>query len=233
MSNKCVIIGDIKKSSRLNNWPGIFKELKKSLSEINKRYSNDIVVTFKPTVGDEFQGAIIKPEKVFEIYSIIKSKLPVNVYYGIGIGDIEKPFTDEIGMRGSAFYRARDALEICKKKKRSIFIKSSDTPNQTDDLINMLLRFIEVFEYSFTKRQREIVNYYRLHPNYTYDQLAEHFNTSKQSISQILKAANWELISEGGNFAKEFLKNMYSNTDGVKEKCFTNESKGKMLYKWK
>lgn len=218
MSNECVIIGDIQKSSHLDNWPDIFSKLKQILKEINRRHSNYIVVKFKPTVGDEFQGAIINPEKVFEIYSFIKSQLPVNIYYGIGIGDIEKPFKDEIGMRGSAFYRARNALNLCKNEKRSIFIKSSDMPNRKDEIVNMLLSFIEFLEDSLTKRQREIVNYYKLHPNYTYEQLADHFGKiSKQTIYDILKAANWELISKTEDLVKKLLEIMYSNTDDVKK----------------
>ncbi|OYD14685.1 hypothetical protein CH333_03290 [candidate division WOR-3 bacterium JGI_Cruoil_03_44_89] len=209
MSNECVIIGDIKSSRDLNGWRDIFVTLEKVLKEINQKFPDDIVVSFRPTVGDEFQGALINPEKVYDIYTIIRSKLQVDIYCGVGIGDIEKPFTQEMGMRGSAFYRARDTLELCKKKKRRIFIKSSDAPNQTDTIINTLLRFIGVLENSWTKRQREIANYYRLHPDYTYEQLGGNFGITKQATSQILKAGNWELIADAENLVKILFKNSY------------------------
>lgn len=191
MSDNCVIIGDIKESRRLENWQNMFMELRKTLRGINRRLSDVIVVTFQPTVGDEFQGAISALEKAFDIYNFIRSELQVDIYYGIGIGSIEKPLKKEMGMRGSGFYRARDALEVCKKENRNVFVKSSDTPNPTDKIINTLLRLIEVLENSWTKRQREIVNYYRVHPDYTYEQLSKHFGFSKQAASQFLKATNW------------------------------------------
>jgi len=216
MSDNCVIIGDIKESRSLDNWQNMFKELRRTLRGVNRRLSDVIAVTFKPTVGDEFQGAIIAPEKAFDIYNIIRSELRADIYYGIGIGSIEKPLSKEMGMRGSGFYRARDALEVCKKEKRDIFVKSSDTPNPADKIINTFLRFIEVLENSWTKRQREIVNYYRVHPNYTYGQLSKHFGFSKQAASQFLKATNWEVIAEGDNLVRELLKGMHSRSDKVK-----------------
>lgn len=216
MSNNCVIIGDIKKSRNLENWEKVFIKLDQALGKINRGFSKFIVVDFKPTVGDEFQGVLTTPEKGYEIYRSIRDELQIDIYFGIGVGKIEKPFTQEVGMRGSAFYRARDALELCKKKNRNIFIKSSDTFNLTDDTINTLLRFIEVFENSWTKRQREIINYYRLHPNYTYEQLSRHFGFSKQTASKVLKAANWDLVSEGYNLINKLLKNIGLNKSNPK-----------------
>ena len=206
MPNNCVIIGDIKESRNLNNWQNVFKELEKTLTEINGKFSNIIVVNFTPTVGDEFQGAIASPEITIEIYNFIRSRLQVNIYCGIGIGNIEKPFSNEMGMRGTAFYRARESLSLCKKIKRNIFIKSADVTNLTDDTINTLLYFIEVLENSWTKRQREIANYYRLHPDYTYEQLGTDFNVSKQTISKCLKSAHWEIIKEGESIVKATIK---------------------------
>lgn len=211
MSNSCVIIGDIKKSREIDNWSSVFAELLKTLRKVNKEFSDAILVPFTATVGDEFQGATATPENAFEIYNLIRSELQqVDMRYGIGVGNIEKPFSKGMGMRGSAFYRAREALELCKEKKRDIFFKFSDTPNPRDDLINASLHLIEVCEKSWTKRQREIASYYRLHPNYTYDQLGKHFGVSKQAVSQFLKATNWEVITEASNFVEKLLKDMYS-----------------------
>ncbi len=216
MPNNCVIIGDIRESRDLDDWRHIFMELRKTLRRINRRLSGSIVVTFQPTIGDEFQGAIGEPEKALDIYDFIRGELQIDIYYGIGIGSVEKPINKEMGMRGSGFYRARDALDLCKKENRSIFIKSSDTPNPTDKIVNTLLRLIEVLENSWTKRQREIVNYYRTHPDYTYEQLGKHFGFSKQAASQFLKATNWEVITDSGNLMRELLKDMCSRTNKVK-----------------
>ena len=47
MPNKCVIIGDIKKSRMLDNWKQVFEELNKVLDEINRKFSKDIIIEFK------------------------------------------------------------------------------------------------------------------------------------------------------------------------------------------
>lgn len=209
-SNNCVIIGDIKRSRDLDNWQNIFGKLKQTLEVINKKFPDAIIVTFAPTVGDEFQGAIRTPERALEIRNFVKRELPVDIYFGIGIGSIEKPIAKEIGLRGSAFYRARDALELCKKKKRDIFVKSSDTSQLADNAINTLLHLVEVLENSWTKRQREVAEYFRLHPNYTYEQLGKHFGLRKQSISDVLRAANWKVITEGNDLVQELLQELSS-----------------------
>jgi hypothetical protein len=205
MSNNCVLIGDIKRSRDVDNWSTLFRKLEGTLSEINKMFSGDILIDFKPTVGDEFQGVLKNPKNAYVVYVALKSKLPVNFYCGVGIGDIERPLEDEVGMRGTAFYRARSALELCKKSTRNLLIKSADTTIQTDEILNTVLRFIEVLENSWTERQREVVNYVRAHPGYTYEQVGNHFTISKQAISQILGAADWAAISEGENLLNNLL----------------------------
>ncbi|MEW5937424.1 MAG: SatD family protein [Candidatus Thermoplasmatota archaeon] len=227
----CVITGDIIGSRSIDNWSNVFKKLDRTLKEINREFANDILVDFKPTVGDEFQGILIEPKKAYIIYNSIKSKLPVGFYCGVGIGLVERPLSENIGTRGSAFYRARNALELCKKRKRRIIILSSDTPRQIDDVINTLLYFIEVLGSSWTKRQQEVVSYYRAHINYTYEQLGKHFGISKQSVSQILKGANWSAISQGEAVVNKLLDGLlcYEKTN-VKGVGFTNENEANMLY---
>jgi len=217
-SNCCVIIGDIKKSRNVDNWPNIFKKVDSTLKEINRTFSSDILIDFKPTVGDEFQGVLKNPKNAYALYVFIRSKLPVDIYCGIGVGDIEKPVKEDIGMRGTAFYRARSALELCKKSKRNLLIKSLDIPNRTDEIINTLLRFIEVLENSWTKRQQQVINYFRLHPDYTYEQLGKHFTISKQAVSQILRAADWAAISEGETLLSKLLGNICSDIKKVNVK---------------
>ena len=231
-SNCCVIIGDIKKSRNVDNWPNIFKRLDNTLKGINRAFSSDILIDFKPTVGDEFQGVLKNPKNAYALYVFIRSKLPVDIYCGIGVGDIERPLKEDIGMRGTAFYRARSALELCKKSKRNLLIKSLDIPNRIDEIINTLLRFIEVLENSWTKRQQQVINYFRLHPDYTYEQLGKHFRISKQAVSQILRAADWAAISEGETLLGKLLGNICSDIKKINVKGinFTNKNKANMLY---
>ncbi len=237
MVNNCVIVGDIRKSRNLKHWSKVYKKWGRVLEEVNSGFSDSILINFKTTVGDEFQGALVDSKDAYTIYTSLKSKLKhrlsVEIYCGVGIGNIERPHSKDItAVRGSAFYLARNAIELCKKKKRMIIVRSSDTATQIDQVINTFLYFIEVLENSWTNRQKEVINYYRDHQKDTYEELGKHFNVSKQSISQILKAANWDVVFQGETLVNELLYNLSDNKKiSVKDKPFTNKSKANELYK--
>lgn len=206
MPNHCALIGDIKGSRKLEDWPETLRKLTETLEEVNRRFAADILIQFKPTVGDEFQGALKTPTHAYDVYTFIKSSLLVGIYCGMGIGEVEKPAEADVGLRGTAFYRARASLELCKNRKRNLFIKSADTEDMSDEVINALLHLIGATENSWTDRQREIINYYRLNPAMMKSQLAEHFEISRPTISDILNAASWEVISDCEITVKKLLK---------------------------
>ena len=213
MLNKCVIIGDIIGSSRLSDWSTIFNKINTTLKEVNEKFHDNIFINFNPTIGDEFQGALKNLQNAHHIYVFLQSKLPIMFRCGIGIGDIERMSTKNLGMRGTAFYRARSALGLCEEEKRNIFIKLSDIPTEEEEEINTLLEIIEVLKNSWTNRQHQIINYYREHPDYTYEQIAKYVRRisgkgSKQSVSQVLNAANWDIISKGEVLINKLLKNI-------------------------
>jgi hypothetical protein len=176
------------------------------LEETNARFRDDILVPFQPTVGDEFQGALVEPANAYAVCTHIKGMFPVVFYCGVGVGNIERPLSTDVGMRGTAFYRARYALEQCKRKKTSILVRSSDGTSQADEIVNTLLHIIEMLEGSRTGRQREIVNYLRLHPDYTHKRVAKHLGISDSSVSQTLRAANWGTVLELEGLVGELLR---------------------------
>jgi len=206
MTTHCALIGDIKGSRKLDNWPEVFQKLRETLDEVNRRFADDLLAPFKPTVGDEFQGALKTPHNACDIYTFIKSSLPVSLYCGMGIGEVEKSAEGDTGLRGTAFYRARSALEICKKENSVLRTKSSDGENQSDEVINTLLKFVGAIENSWTQRQREIVHFYRLHPEYTHEKMGQYSGISQPAISKILKAANFELVSEGEALVRNIIR---------------------------
>jgi hypothetical protein len=202
------LIGDIRSSRDLEDWPTVFGSLQRSLQEVNNEFADDVVVDFAPTVGDEFQGALRDARSAYAVYLHVKGRLPAAMYCGIGIGDVEKPLGNDVGMRGSAFYRARDALEFCKGRKRNVTMRSSEQGGLADETLNTLLHFIQSLEDSWTERQREVLGYYRLHPDHTYEQLGDHFGIARQSIRDIVSAGDWELISEGETLVNKWLESM-------------------------
>lgn len=199
---KCAVICDIRKSRQLENWRSVIHILRERLDEINEKFRSEIMLDFGITAGDEFQGVLKSPKNVYDLYLHLKVDLPVKLYCGLGVGEVE---TSEsiAGARGSAFYRARESLELCKRKQRGIMIKSWMSDH--DNILNVLFHFIEVFEDSWTNRQREVVNYCRFHPELTYEEIGKHFSVTKQSISQTLKSAGWSALREGEELIRKLL----------------------------
>ncbi len=213
--NHTALIGDIKGSRKIENWSEVFGKLVQILDEVNRRYKDDVLIPFKPTIGDEFQGALQTPEHAYDVYTFIKASLPVGIYCGLGIGDIEKAINGDTGLRGSAFYRARDAMELCKSTNRNLKLKSSDAIIQSDEIVNTICYFIEVLENSWTTRQREVIRFYRLHPDYTYEKVGQHFKTSKQTVNKIVRAADWKAILEGEQLITELFKSKLFQLNGT------------------
>lgn len=204
----CALIGDIKKSKQIRNWKRVFRKLEEVLDRVNEDFKDCIYIEFKPTVGDEFQGVLKEAAFLYDIYLYIKNNLPVEFYCGVGIGKVERPHNKDLGMRGDAFYRAREALQFCKAKDRRVYLKSEKL--ELDDLVNVILHFIQKIEESWTKRQRKVISLYRFNPSCSYGEIGERLRISKQAVSQILKAGNWDLLKEGEDVLRKVLRDAYS-----------------------
>jgi len=209
MQNYTAIIGDIKKSRDLDNWPDLFDQLKTVLSEVNDQFSGDILIPFEPTVGDEFQGALKSPESAYDVYLFIHAGMPVHIYIGIGVGEIENPEKGHRGgLRGSAFYRAREALTKCKKSEGFMRIALKDEWRELQEDINLFQRAMETIESDWTERQTEIVNYIRKESKRTHKQAAEYFKIARPTVTKQLLAAHADMVMVGDNFLKEKFCNL-------------------------
>lgn len=217
MEDVCVITGDIKKSRKLENRSEVQKRLKSGLSEINLKYKEELLSDFMITLGDEFQGVLKSPEKCYSVFLDIQDSLHLNIYFGIGIGDIETEIYEKtIEMDGSAFYRSREALKEAKKKKSSLILKSGS--DYFDEIVNTIFNLITIIRDKWTKRQKEIVEFYKS-GELTYEDVAQHFRVTKQSVSQVLKTANFEAIQKAENCLGTILR------DDVKRIYLTRQSK--------
>lgn len=209
MPERCAIIGDIAGSRVLKDWPIVFGNLEKTLVALNQEMQSDILLGFAPTSGDEFQGVLKSPAKAYDACVFIAASTHPKAYFGIGIGDVEEPVAGEKGLRGRAFYRARDAIEKCKRKKQRILIQSAEM-SLMDDMSNTLLALLAAIEASWTRRQAEIVNHIRLSQGLSYEELARHYGITKQAVSQHLKAANWAEVSAAEELLRRLLRDQYS-----------------------
>ncbi len=216
-----VLICDVRKSREIENWEKVVEKIKGVLDEVNERFRESIVGSFKMTVGDEFQGVLRFPERAYGIYKFIKYHVPVSLYCGVGIGEVEIPVEDYGGARRSAFYNARDAVDECKKMKRVFFLKSPS--KEVDDIVNTIAYLIECIESTWTERQKEVVKFHISHPEMSYEGIGRVFGITKQGVSGILKRAKWDAIENGIEVIESVLKS-------VNSKKFTSKSKHYDVY---
>lgn len=161
------IVGDIKKSKKIDNRSEVQNKLKQVLEEINNKYKSDVSAKFIITLGDEFQGLLGNGINTINIISEIERKMyPVRMRFGIGIGKITTDVNKEmaLGADGPGYYKARNAIEYLKdneNKKQAIaadvrFEVESDN-QATTIMLNTILELMTAIKESWSDRQREII----------------------------------------------------------------------------
>lgn len=108
------IIGDLVESRKIADRLSVQQKYVGILSEMNEQYASLIVSRFAISLGDEFQGVLGSAQRIMEILNTISVRLyPQKIRFGIGVGKIVTDLEPDrsIGMDGSAFWRARSAIE--------------------------------------------------------------------------------------------------------------------------
>lgn len=215
------IIGDIKKSKKLNNRNTVQNVFKKVLNNINEKYSKDISSKFMITLGDEFQGLLHDGSNVMNIIEEIQREIyPVEIRFGIGVGQITTDinFDMAIGADGPGYYKAREAIEFLKENERKNKTHASDIRIEIDGdnvetatMINTILSLLAVVKYNWTDRQREIIWDMMKHQD-SQVKSAERLNVAQSSIQRGLINGNYyaykDAIDTIVNVLKEIKKDV-------------------------
>ena len=123
------IIGDIKRSKKIENRCEIQEKLKKILDNVNSIYNNDISAKFLITLGDEFQGLLEITAPILEIIKYIQREIyPIKLRFGVGIGNVSTLINHEaaIGADGPAFYAAREMIEFLREQEKKLKKQAAD-----------------------------------------------------------------------------------------------------------
>lgn len=123
------IIGDIKRSKKIENRCEIQEKLKKILDNVNSIYNNDISAKFLITLGDEFQGLLEMTAPILEIIKYIQREIyPIKLRFGVGIGNVSTLINHEaaIGADGPAFYAAREMIEFLREQEKKLKKQAAD-----------------------------------------------------------------------------------------------------------
>ena len=141
------LIGDIVDSKNRSGRDLLQRKLAASLRAASERKPK-LASPYTITLGDEFQAVYRSADNLFvDIFSILADVYPVEVRFGIGVGDLTTAINPKqaLGMDGPAFHRARESITILKKSGYLIGLQGGPTPASEFDhgkLLHHLLNFV-------------------------------------------------------------------------------------------
>ncbi len=119
----CVINMDIVGSRKVQDRKQLQDNLNSYIARINHKYSGILVAPITITLGDEWQVITNKPSEAYHIVHEFQQLLwkdNIELYAGIGVGDISTPLNHDVRMMdGSCFHAAREAINIIKGSDKS------------------------------------------------------------------------------------------------------------------
>lgn len=212
-----VLTVDIKKSTELSitSMSSVISEINKLLNELNRLpevHSTGI------TTGDEFDIVLRTPRILFKVIYLIRYKLTVEYRIGIALGRIENPsIRTPSQMWGSAFTRAREALNIAKEKDGEIIFFSPN--NKFNKQINIVLDLLILLRKKMTDKQKSIYdkfNYFKSFENLKLQtELADKINVSDAMISKTLKKIGYNKILKGEKLVASMITEFFEKQDDL------------------
>ncbi|AZI20233.1 SatD family protein [Chryseobacterium taklimakanense] len=193
-----VITGDIINSENSNSeiW---LESLKKILMNWGKTPEKWEVYR-----GDEFQ---IKCDidEVFKIFLAIKSLIKCNesldVRMAIGIGEENFSSKKITESNGSAYVNSGRLLNDIKSDGKTLAIK---TPKDSvDQDLNIVFKWSSIDFDSWTPAVAEIIHIFIMNSGITQEDIAKKLNITQSSVSQRLKRANLDLITETDKYFRK------------------------------
>lgn len=215
------IIGDVKDSRTLPNRNDVQEKLKKVLLDINRIYNEDIAADFLITLGDEFQGLMLKSNNIIKIVKHIQRELhPIQIRFGIGIGEISTKINKKvaIGADGPAFYAARNVITMIHELEKKIKIQAPDiqislyTEKNIFEIkeINTLLSLIKAIEDSWTEKQRYTVWDMMINHG-SQNECALRMNTSQSTVARRLSDGKYIVYVNAINTVEEAISRLKEN----------------------
>ncbi len=154
--------------------------------------------------GDEFQ---IKCEidEVFKIFLAIKSLIKcnenLNVRMALGIGNQNFSSEKITESNGSAYVNSGRLLNEIKNDGKTLSIKT--TKESVDYDLNMVFKWASIDFDGWTPAVAEIIHLFIMNEGITQEDIAKRLNITQSSVSQRLKRANLDLITETNKYFKK------------------------------
>lgn len=177
----------------------ISKKIDQVLTNINKKYSEDLIEPFKRVNQISFEGVLEKGIYVFEIVDKLKYHLSdYDVAFGIGFAEPIHKSQDQKTMLEGGKLNAHHALEILEEKNDYGNAKtqvSFGKQNSLENLVNASLRTTDFIESRWRQSQLDLVKYlvltYGFMENFIQKDVAEYLKLSPQNFNQQLKNSGY------------------------------------------
>lgn len=186
------VIADIVRSKTITNRGPFQRRLARAITSINKSFTRTIAARFVLTVGDEFQGLLASADQIVAILASLRSAVhPVELRFGIGVGQISTPLRPEaLGMDGPCFHFARAALQRAASRGTPVEVEAGklQEPFTIYALLYGALRGL------WTERQREVIDLAM--SGLEGKKIASRLSISPPAVTQHLGAARWKGIEE-------------------------------------
>lgn len=122
---------------------------------------------FEFSLGDSIQTLFNDVPSAFNCYCFIRDLFyPYQIRCGIGYGKLNKKifnkeeFYSTNMIDGKTYHYARFAMDNCKLEKCSFLIYSGS--QEKDNLVNQIMRTIQLFTLDFTNKQADVFNLFSL-----------------------------------------------------------------------
>lgn len=202
------VIGDVVGSRHLPSRPAVQAKLERVVALINERFTDDIASAFLITLGDEFQGLLRSVGRLLDLtYAAELELYPVRIRFGVGIGRLDTSLREvALGMDGPAFHRAREALEVAKKRHLPLVFRSEDPVANAivTDCYALAARVRAVW----TPKQREVAHL--LLNERLQKAIAARLNVEPAAISQRLAGAMWHELESSRMSLQLFLGSWFT-----------------------
>lgn len=213
----CAMIGDLIGSKKIEpeQREKVQTRLRQLLDEMNEKYSEYMASPFLLTLGDEFQGLLTASEAALEIMEYIDRGLAehcVRIRYGLGLGEISTGSVNReqaLGDDGSAYHRAREGIELLRKKKWKGFPVTIRTGEVDEELLWSVCRLLNDLAEDWSPAQRQyILDMEQLEEQQL---VAEKNRTQQSGVSRALKRAHYKTYQQAKKNLKEYLLSQYDS----------------------
>jgi SatD family (SatD) len=182
------------------------------LNRLNHEFEDSLRLPFVRTVGDELQALAKHPEVLTEL--LLRGVRFEQWWVGIGIGEVDEPLgSSSADSRGSAFYRARNAVNLAKESRYGFSIVGTEDKldREITVIFNLLSFVVQRRGSSEGSKSWEAVELATTELNQR--EIGERLNISRQAAWQRLKVAGWDEEREGRWMVNDLLAAAMGNDE--------------------